>query len=125
MFHITESFRHALVDNAREDSPESDALLSIPEKRDAYLSPSRFSTYFRQADLFNTEPVGDQLSGSLSTAPYVVQRTPGIGLRHLIFGYLSNIAQRQYARKETVITWGLRIEPQANSKSKKSNPVFL
>jgi hypothetical protein len=34
----------ALVAEAREDSPVSDALLSIHEKRDACLSSSRFST---------------------------------------------------------------------------------
>jgi hypothetical protein len=41
---LPETSRRALVANAREDSPVSDALVAIPEKRDAYLSPSRFST---------------------------------------------------------------------------------
>jgi hypothetical protein len=45
---LPESSGRALVADAREDSPVSDALLSIPEKRDAYLSPSRFSTYETQ-----------------------------------------------------------------------------
>jgi hypothetical protein len=40
---LPEPSRRALVANAREDSPVSDALVAIPEKRDAYLSPSRFS----------------------------------------------------------------------------------
>jgi len=42
---LPETSRRAPVANAREDSPVSDALRSIPEKRDAFLSPSRFSTY--------------------------------------------------------------------------------
>lgn len=46
-------------------------------------------------------------------------------MRHPILGHLSNIAQRQPARGETVIEWGIRIEPQARSKFKKSNPDSL
>ena len=31
-----------------------------------------------------------------------------IGLRHAIFGHLSNIAQRQRVRREIVLPWGLQ-----------------
>jgi hypothetical protein len=34
----------------------------------------------------------------------------GIGLRHPIFGHMSNIAQRQRARKKIVIAWALQDE---------------
>jgi hypothetical protein len=45
---LPETSRRAPVANAWGDSPVSDAPQSIPEKRDAFLSPSRFSTHETQ-----------------------------------------------------------------------------
>lgn len=44
------------------------------------------------------------------------------GLRQPIFGHLSNIAQRERARKEIVTSWGLQDRASAKAKFKKGNP---
>jgi hypothetical protein len=43
-------------------------------------------------------------------------------LRQPIFGHLSNIAQRERARKEIVTSWGLQDRASAKAKFKKGNP---
>jgi hypothetical protein len=66
---LPETSRRALVANAREDSPVSDALLAIPEKRDAFLSPSRFS---------NRSSMGTAAPSAASVRRFPPRVSPGL-----------------------------------------------
>src|ERR1700722_6381220 len=91
---LPESFRRALVDDARGDSPVSDASLSASEKRDAFLSPSRFSTY----KTHSTRRPGDLMLCSLT-------KLIGPKLRSKLFGGFTLVR---------VVLHGLRRSPFAS-----------
>jgi hypothetical protein len=83
---------------------------------------------FPTSRLFNTCLAGEPAFRLPKLTQHLALRnatTGVIGLRHPIFGHLSNIAQRQPVRKETVIAWGLqdRASDQVEN-SRRIIPIF-